>query len=1296
MPAGRSFNEQVVVDIVYVHDLQGQAHVALSMVDDASHYHVLQRLPSRSAENVTEAMVKGWFRFFGPPETMLLDAEGAMKSLKFEELAAQSGCAIRFVPADAHWQLGRAERHGAVAQEIAEKLIVQHGVQSPEEIELVFTMATFAKNQLIRRAGVSPSQWVFGRSPRIPGSLLGDGNKVEDKQLISNSKKLQQTELMRLDAMKMLLEIDMSNRLRTAMLRKSRPHRGGFEIGQRLAYWRVRNTLDGEGPFAGYRQGVLIGIDPGMRGSLWIRNDRGRIVQVAREQARALEEEEAWLPGTPDFKLLRDAEQDLESKHAVGLDQRQAAIQDADGPPVLALPDAPMASLDSQGNPSTPSLTSPPVIVRPPQQEEPLEQADKPIQQETKRLKTDRSSAASSSQRPSSDHTMVDPASVGREHEGSDGQQADGLSSNRRIDQLGSIPESERASMPSNVHSETAEAAPQAFHVSAKAFCQLCGSVDKVLEANVARCGRCLNSSFVDDVEKVLNWFDEETEFDAKQKRFTSNAPRGEELPLTLDLHQVSQTQQWLTSEVLVVKSLDQIDNLRKTNDKKYPLMSYAAWYSDHETWLWEKIYNQNVEVDEKFFDDQVERPNPSLYVVFLQRSEQLCTDPQKARVHLAVYGDQSCEKQWLARHGRDIIRKTGWDGSPQEFQSLFTNGNLYLQASLYDEFSSDVLATSFTSWVSENTQMDSSEDEEDIPRTQRQALKRELPWRTIPEADVPAFVEAMCKEWEEWCKWASCKQVDSANVPKHLILPSRVCYRWKPVPSTGGFKAKARIVIQGFRDPHLPLLTRDAPVLSRNGFMVILQWSACFKTVLWNADAESAFLQGLPDDERPAKIYMKPPQDGIALQAVPVWRLSILYELIAPVYGAANAPRRWYGRFRSVVEKLNWRVHSLDPCLFLWIAKFQDEDGKQVEKVVALLGVHVDDILVTALPEWEKEAVDPLRTAFTWGGPWEKDNFVFTGRRITKREDGGYFLDQRHYVQDVTTTKSQKEMLQLKDHPDLMSEFRSGIGSLQWMSGTTRPDISADVSLLQKGREDLSTEDLNEINKVIRYVKATPDAGIRIMSIDPDDLILVAFGDSAFGNAPNNKSQGGLLITATTTSALTTSTTCSVLEWKSYRHQRVLRSTLAAEAASLDRAEDAANFLGSMLAETFDASYVAAGSGRSPIPVYPVTDARSLFDAIHRIATTFAERRVEIDIAGLRQNCRNLKWVPSEVMKADVLTKRSNQLRDAFRKWMMQPEISLQESKDASMGSSNESWRRQQQSAEELTSVKRENHDKH
>ena len=45
--------------------------------------------------------------------------------------------------------------------------------------------------------------------------------------------------------------------------------------------------------------------------------------------------------------------------------------------------------------------------------------------------------------------------------------------------------------------------------------------------------------------------------------------------------------------------------------------------------------------------------------------------------------------------------------------------------------------------------------------------------------------------------------------------------------------------------------------------------------------------------------------------------------------------------------------------------------------------------------------------------------------------------------------------------------------------------------------------------------------------------------------------------------------------------------------------------------------------------------------------------------------------------MQADCLTKRSPQLRDGFRRWMGDPVVSLQQSKDASAGSSNDSWRK-------------------
>ena len=108
----RRFNDRVQMDIIYVKDVAGHSHTFLSQLDEATTYHVLDYLHSRSEDEVTMVLVRGWFKFFGFPDEFILDAEGAMKGFEFEVLCAQAGVKVRFIPSDAHWQLGKAERHG--------------------------------------------------------------------------------------------------------------------------------------------------------------------------------------------------------------------------------------------------------------------------------------------------------------------------------------------------------------------------------------------------------------------------------------------------------------------------------------------------------------------------------------------------------------------------------------------------------------------------------------------------------------------------------------------------------------------------------------------------------------------------------------------------------------------------------------------------------------------------------------------------------------------------------------------------------------------------------------------------------------------------------------------------------------------------------------------------------------------------------------------------------------------------------------------------------------------------------
>ena len=349
----RRFGDRLMLDLVFVRDVTSHLHTFLSQVDDGTTYHVMDLLTSRTSEEVAQMLSRGWFKYFGFPDEMLLDAEGAMRGWDFEVMCAQAGIKVRFVPPDAHYQIGKAERHGQAAKHIMKRLVSQFAVTTADEMQQIANMACFAKNTMARRSGASPCQWVYGRAPKVPTALLSEPDAIEAKQVISDSETLRRIEEQRLQAMLQYLQFEHSEALRKAVLRKSRPWRGPVEVGARVAYFRQKSQLDGEGTAEGYRQGIVIGIDPSPTGSIWVRNNRGRLVQVAREQLRGVEGEELWTPSMEDLKMLRSAEEDLSKKFAGAHDQRGPAPREHEDRLIL----------DAAGEPQPQAEEVPPLLL---------------------------------------------------------------------------------------------------------------------------------------------------------------------------------------------------------------------------------------------------------------------------------------------------------------------------------------------------------------------------------------------------------------------------------------------------------------------------------------------------------------------------------------------------------------------------------------------------------------------------------------------------------------------------------------------------------------------------------------------------------------------------------------------------------------------------------------------------------------------------------------------------------------------------------------------------------------------
>ena len=340
------------------------------------------------------------------------------------------------------------------------------------------------------------------------------------------------------------------------------------------------------------------------------------------------------------------------------------------------------------------------------------------------------------------------------------------------------------------------------------------------------------------------------------------------------------------------------------------------------------------------------------------------------------------------------------------------------------------VISSSTEDVYFESSDDDASASSPSLSRAASKAVDREVPWRMIAQDDRSEFVAAVAKEWEDWRKWGAVRPATAEEIKrfsKSHVLPARVAYRWKPIPECR--KAKARIVVQGFRDPHLPLLVRDSPVLSRTGFFAILQTAANNGWHICSGDCSSAFLQGGTAPERPAQIFMRAPTDPIAKEGC---RFEAeFYAILGSVYGLSNSPRLWFTEVRRRLLTLGWVAHPLDPALFLnWDSS----------RLTARCGFHVDDCLFTICPKAKKVQSD-FKSAFSWGS-WDQDDFTYTGKRLQRRADGSIYVSMERFVEETQVRMpAYRGRLEEDLTPSEMTEYRSSVGCLQWLSSSARPD---------------------------------------------------------------------------------------------------------------------------------------------------------------------------------------------------------------------------------------------------------------
>eukprot|EP00434_Breviolum_minutum_P021113 symbB.v1.2.018628.t1/scaffold1494.1/size117378/12 len=524
---------------------------------------------------------------------------------------------------------------------------------------------------------------------------------------------------------------------------------------------------------------------------------------------------------------------------------------------------------------------------------------------------------------------------------------------------------------------------------------------------------------------------------------------------------------------------------------------------------------------------------------------------------------------------------------------------------------------------------------------------------RYMSLADRKLFTEAKQKELESFFNNQVWHFSPASEADPQRVLKARFLLNWKK-HADGSPRAKARLIVQGFRDPDAlnGTLNTASPTLTRLSRNFILTVATMQSFNLFTADITTAFLQGkeFPDGSDRV-IWIKLPRDGERLLGLE-GEHGQLMKLTKPMYGLCDAPRAW---FEEATERIlqvgDGRIvqHPLDACLFMAYEE-KPTDACPSPKLLGMFCLHVDDLFGCFHPSHpvSKEIQDKIHQSFSFREWIMEDKLEYCGSTVTKVSHEKYMSKQKPITiakdrqhQDLPVTESER------------TQLRGLLGALQWPATQTSPHLQAGVSLLCGEVTKATTKTLEAANKLLRFAKSNADVGLDFRYLgDKENVTFAVYSDASFACRTDLSSQGGYMVVMIPREvAEGQAGHYVVVDWRSWKLQRVARSTLCAESQAASEAADALLYTTTFWNLVWKPHSPLDALETSQMPINPrlIVDAKALYDLLIKPevqAASSSDKRTTIEVLVTRDKlaCNKAKtmWISSELQYADGLTKDS------------------------------------------------------
>ena len=234
----REFNDLVLFDSTEWSDGNGHKYLFLHFIDSATNFQIAVPYYRQDTEGFLECFRSAWLRWAGNPREVMFDSATGFNSETVERYFQEHSIRSHVIPAEAHWQLGRAERHGSILQTMLDKYHVDHPISNWQEFEIALQLLCNAKNSLSRHAGYTPEILVLGKSQHVPGSNSDPSDSAGflglDMEDTPEGAQFAQRMAKREAARLAFLKADHSQALRRALHARSRPDRMSCQVGDHV------------------------------------------------------------------------------------------------------------------------------------------------------------------------------------------------------------------------------------------------------------------------------------------------------------------------------------------------------------------------------------------------------------------------------------------------------------------------------------------------------------------------------------------------------------------------------------------------------------------------------------------------------------------------------------------------------------------------------------------------------------------------------------------------------------------------------------------------------------------------------------------------------------------------------------------------------------------------------------------------------------------------------------------------------------------------------------------------------